>query len=313
MLRIAATIYPCFVLRGTAALGCWDLSIRENSKIMAVVSCPAGYVLHEKERSYYGSGTGWLSIKSFAGGRAFYEVGRNRYAVDDGSYLLLNHGQEYSVHIQADTPIESLCVFFAPNLAESIRQRLTLSDDQLLDAPGLNSPLLFFEKTYLHDDSLTPRLRQMLRGYKADSAALEEQFHGLMEQLLRIHCNVYKEVESLPAARPATREELYRRIHYARDYAAALFDTTVTLDQLAEVACLSPNHLLRTFRQVFQQTPHQFITDRRLAEAKRLLRDTDDPVTQICCAVGFASPGSFGWMFRRRFGVSPGEYRRLNR
>jgi AraC-like DNA-binding protein len=145
------------------------------------------------------------------------------------------------------------------------------------------------------------------------TGSLEEQLHKLMGQLLQVHFNVYKEVETLPAARPATREELYRRVQYARDYAAALFDTPVTLDDMACVACLSPNHLLRTFKQVFQQTPHQFITTIRLEEAQRLLRCTDNPVTDICYAVGFESIGAFGWLFRRRFGVSPGEYRRQSR
>ena len=68
---------------------------------MTVRVCSAGYILHEKERSYYGSGTGWLSIKSFSGGRAFYEVGQSRYAVDDQRYLLLNHGQQYHIEIEA--------------------------------------------------------------------------------------------------------------------------------------------------------------------------------------------------------------------
>jgi AraC-like DNA-binding protein len=82
---------------------------------------------------------------------------------------------------------------------------------------------------------------------------------------------------------------------------------------MAAVACLSPNHLLRTFKQVFHQTPHQFITAVRLEEAQRLLCCTDDSITHICHAVGFTSLGSFGWLFLRRFGVSPRKYRRQNR
>jgi AraC-like DNA-binding protein len=124
---------------------------------------------------------------------------------------------------------------------------------------------------------------------------------------------VYKEVEKLPAARQATREELYRRLHHARDYAAALFHQPVTLDDMARVACLSPNHLLRTFKGAFGQTPHQFITTRRLEEAGRLLRTSQQPVTEICYAVGFESLGTFSWLFHRRFGVSPSQYRRQNR
>ena len=88
-----------------------------------------------------------------------------------------------------------------------------------------------------------------------------------------------------------------------------MFEHRVTLEDLARVSCLSPNHLLRTFRQAFGRTPHQFLVERRLEEAKRLLRDKEIPVTEVCLKVGFESPGSFSVLFRKRFGASPSEWR----
>jgi AraC family transcriptional regulator len=79
------------------------------------------------------------------------------------------------------------------------------------------------------------------------------------------------------------------------------------------VAGLSPNHLLRMFKQAFGQTPHQYLTARRLERARHLLAHTDQPVTEICLSVGFASLGAFSWLFHRRVGVSPAEYRRQTR
>jgi AraC-like DNA-binding protein len=122
-----------------------------------------------------------------------------------------------------------------------------------------------------------------------------------------------EEVNALPAARPATREELYRRLHYAKDYADAFFTTQITLDDMAQTAGLSANHLLRMFRQAFHQSPYQYIISRRLEHAQHLLRQTDQTVTDICLAVGFESLGSFSWLFRRRTGLSPLGYRLQNR
>ena len=79
-----------------------------------------------------------------------------------------------------------------------------------------------------------------------------------------MQASIYQELDAIPAMRAATREELYRRIHYAREYAAALFTTPITLDEMARVAGLSPNHLLRTFKQVFDQTPYQYVIAKRL-------------------------------------------------
>ena len=277
---------------------------------MTVTVGSVGHILHEKERSFYGAGTGWLSIKSFYGGCASYEIGASRYAVNDQRFLLLNHGQHYSIQIEASAPVESFCVFFAPGLAEIVRHTLTLPDQQLLDSPIPDNPITFFEKTYPHDGILTPFLERLRITYATSGTGrLEEKLHELMARLLQVHFNIYREIEMLPAARPATREELYRRVHCARDYIAAMYHMPITLDDIAAVACLSPNHLLRSFKQVFGGTPHQFITALRLEEAQRLLRNTEIPVTEICFAIGFESLGTFSWLFRRHFGVSPSKYR----
>src|SRR5262249_16173180 len=159
--------------------------------------------LHEKERAYHANGEGWLSLKSFRGGRAFYKVGDSRYAVDDDRYLLLNHGQHYAIEIEANRAVESFCLFFPPGLAESARPTFTVPDDRLLDSPASTAPLHFFEKTYPHDNTLSPMLERLRLTYStAGTGWLEEQFHALMAQLLHLHFNVYREIEALPAARP---------------------------------------------------------------------------------------------------------------
>jgi AraC-like DNA-binding protein len=279
----------------------------------------ASFILHEKGyRRYSAAGAGALSIKSFYNGQAFYEVGRGRFAVDDSSYLILNHGQPYSIAIDSKSPIESLCIFFAGGFAEEVHRSFSTSTTRLVDAPEMPSApsLNFFEKTYPHDDVLSPVLRQLrvsLAQRKDDAGWIEEQLHRIMQRLLRVHRLIYKEVEALDAVRAATREELYRRLHRARDYAQAMYDKPLTLEKLAQIACLSPNHFLRTFRQVFRQSPHQYLTALRLERAQKLLAGTGLSVTEVCFAVGFASLGSFSWLFRRRFGFSPEEYRQRKR
>ncbi|HMZ79543.1 MAG TPA: helix-turn-helix transcriptional regulator, partial [Acidobacteriota bacterium] len=84
----------------------------------------------------------------------------------------------------------------------------------------------------------------------------------------------------------------------------------LTLADIAQVACLSPNHLLRTFKQAFQMTPHQMLTSTRLEAAKRLLKTTHHSVTEICLMVGFESLGSFSWLFRNKVGCSPDTFRK---
>jgi len=272
------------------------------------------FILHEEGRQHHWEGTGALSIKSFYHGQAFYNVGNGCHLVNDDSYLVLNHGQPYSIIIDAKQPIESFCVFFAAGFAEEVHRSLTTPSHRLLDAPETPpSPLLhFFERTYRHDEVLTPvlqHLRSALVPRQNDRGWLSEQLHHLVQRLLQVHQNVSAEVETFPYLRAATREELYRRLHRAKDYITALFDQPLTLDEMAQVACLSPNHFLRTFKQAFRQTPHQHLTQLRLERAKTLLAHTERSITDICFAVGFESLGSFSWLFRRRVGIAPEGYR----
>ncbi|MEP7220005.1 MAG: helix-turn-helix transcriptional regulator, partial [Bacteroidota bacterium] len=82
------------------------------------------------------------------------------------------------------------------------------------------------------------------------------------------------------------------------------------LADMAKIACLSPHHFLRLFKHAFQETPHQYLTRKRLEWAQDLLTSTERSITDICVSIGFESLGSFSWLFRRRFGASPDLFRR---
>lgn len=286
--------------------------MKGNDKPPVPVERQDCWILHASARQYHWAGVGWLSIKTFTGGRAHYTVGRGHHAVDETSYLILNEGHTYGINIDSRTRVESFCVFFAPSFAEEVHRSLSHKAEQLLDEPepGNRAPIHFFEKNYSHDRLLSPALFRLQKEYRnQDRHWLTEQLHGIVERLLAVHQLERKQTMRLNAIRAATREELYRRVCRGRDYASALFAEPITLNDLAGAACLSPNHFLRTFRQLFGQTPHQFLTDRRLHEARRLLAQEQLPVTEVCLAVGFESLGSFSTLFRKRFGVSPSQFR----
>jgi AraC-like DNA-binding protein len=87
------------------------------------------------------------------------------------------------------------------------------------------------------------------------------------------------------------------------------YDSPITIKQLSHEASLSPYHLIRLFRRIYKQTPHQYLIQRRIAKAKELLRSTNLPITEICLAVGFESLGSFSTLFSKIAGISPSAYR----
>lgn len=290
-----------------------DVSRPERSTSLAL---PDGaFILSERARRHSWEGVGQLSIKTFPVGGAFYTVGAARYLLDSQAYLLLNEGQSYTINVAAAAPVESFCVFFASGAAEEAFRSLVTRAETLLDDPLAlsDAPTRFFERLYPHDQLVSPALaqaRQALHRSTVERAWLAEWQRALLMRLFAAQRQVWGEVNALPAVRASTREEIYRRLYHARDYATALLHEPLPLDELAQVAAMSPTHFLRVFRQAFGQTPHQFLTDCRVERAKRLLRTTEDSVTDICFAVGFESLGSFSWLFRKRVGLNPTSYRR---
>lgn len=271
-------------------------------------------ILHERAQQYYWEGRAPLSIKTFFGGQALYTLGKGYYAVDDSSYLIVNQNQPYAITIEAHHDVESFCLFFEPGLAEEVYRSLVTPAHSLLDNPEARgiAPLHFFERTYQHDNLLSPMLfslRAMFAKGGYERTWLDEQFHELMQRLLQVHINVYKEVETLPALRAATREELYRRLYRAKEYALACLENPISLEEMARIASLSPNHFLRMFKHLFHQTPHQFLIQKRVERAQDLLITTNLSVTEICVALGFESMSSFSWLFHQRVGCSPTAYR----
>ncbi|NIJ13044.1 AraC-like DNA-binding protein [Saccharomonospora amisosensis] len=84
-----------------------------------------------------------------------------------------------------------------------------------------------------------------------------------------------------------------------------------SLRNLAQSALLSPYHFHRVFRQVTASTPARFVAACRMEEAKLLLANSSDNVTDICMQVGYSSLGTFTSQFSRLVGMSPRRFRRL--
>ena len=103
--------------------------------------------------------------------------------------------------------------------------------------------------------------------------------------------------------------DTFARLCRARDYLAAHYARPVFLAEAARQACLSPFYFNRLFTQAFNETPHEFITRRRIEQAKKLLLAGNHSVTEICFEVGYESLGSFSTRFHSLTGLSPAAFR----
>jgi AraC-like DNA-binding protein len=254
-----------------------------------------------------------LSLKSVTRGNAYYETPQGRHLVTPDSFLILNHDQEYSLEFQGPATTETLCPFFQPGLVDHVACSTGTPVASQLDEIATDARSVdFCERLYPRTGRigvLLARLHAGVRSPGASAAWFEDSMYDLAAALVELRGRTLLEAEQFPGLRQSTRQELYRRLHRGRDFLSSCFREPITVAAAAQAAHLSPYHFHRMFRAAFGQTPMQFLQERRLNSARTLLATTDQPVTAICFAVGLESLGSFSWLFRKRFGVSPREFR----
>ena len=89
----------------------------------------------------------------------------------------------------------------------------------------------------------------------------------------------------------------------------ANIEEPLSTHELAEHLGISRRQLERLFKKYLQAVPSRYYLDLRLQQARRLLRDSDQPVGEIALATGFSSAAHFSTAYRHHFGVSPREER----
>lgn len=94
-----------------------------------------------------------------------------------------------------------------------------------------------------------------------------------------------------------------------RNYINSNYDAALNLDLLSRTRFVSKFHLLRLFKKYYGQTPKQYLTDKRIEQAKEHLKKGMN-ITDTCLAVGFETQSSFSTLFRSRTGLTPTEFQK---
>jgi len=82
-------------------------------------------------------------------------------------------------------------------------------------------------------------------------------------------------------------------------------------DRLADLACMSKSHFIRTFHQTIGQSPAEYVQERRVVAAALKLNTSNDSIDQIASQHGFANRFYFSRVFQKVMGISPAAYRNM--
>jgi AraC family transcriptional regulator len=171
--------------------------------------------------------------------------------------------------------------------------------------PELGAAVSRLEFLYALQDPLLGQivtsLAQEIEGGFADRILIESLGTALCIRIAR------RFVAHLPL--PTSKGLSPERLRRVRDYIEAHLDDDLSLTVLADIACLSPYHFSRSFKEAAGVGPQRYVIQRRLECAKTLLRRTHQPLAWIAQEAGFADQSHLTSIFRRETGVTPGRFR----
>lgn len=107
-------------------------------------------------------------------------------------------------------------------------------------------------------------------------------------------------------------QEYHRTILSLQEYICSHLSSPLSLELLADKVHMHPVYLSKVFKEKTGQKLSQFILEQRLFKMKELLLTTDLKVKTITELVGYHKPQNINDFFKKRFGYSPTDYRRIH-
>ncbi|ANZ04111.1 AraC family transcriptional regulator [Raoultella ornithinolytica] len=182
--------------------------------------------------------------------------------------------------------------------ADGWRYRMVYLEPQMLEeVTGVRH--WWFREVVRQDPQRSQRLCQLIYGLWHTDDPLAQQ--GLL-------LDVIDTFRPLAHHAPVIAEATHR-FERVRDYLHDNYMHAVSLDELAQVASLSPYHFQRQFKAHFHVTPHQMLMAIRLWRAKAFLTH-GMPAAEVAAASGLTDQSHLTRAFTRRYGITPVRYQK---
>jgi AraC-like DNA-binding protein len=168
---------------------------------------------------------------------------------------------------------------------------------------GRKAPMPFIRPGVLFDAGLARMIHRLHRRMQDPRMPILEKEAGLLAVLTRLLGRYGRPRTTIP---DAGREP--GAVDTARDYMHACHDRDISIRELAAITGLSPYHFIRVFSGQVGLTPHAYLIQVRVHQARRRLLAGEAPA-QAAVSVGFYDQSHLTRHFKRILGVTPGRYR----
>ena len=166
------------------------------------------------------------------------------------------------------------------------------------------TPSPFFKRGVIQDPGLARQIQLLHQDFENPHTPLlekESRFLSLISSVVRRHAP-----KGIHWPSPGKEQTAVERV---KEYINDRFDTPICLDNLSAIAHMSKYYLLRIFSAHTGLTPHAYLSFVRASRAKGMM-DGQIPLADIALATGFFDQSHLNRVFKKVFGITPGQYAR---
>jgi len=209
-----------------------------------------------------------------------------------GSVIFFNPGEVHTGRSLGREPLAYRCLYPSPELMTE----LVGQSDRCVDGPPQ------FTKNVVSDPELFTQLLDAHRRLEPGGDVTSGR--ELLQNALRQAVSRHAAVESDGQSGTDPRADVER----ARVFMDVSFSERITNDQLTALSGMSQFHFIRMFRRTVGLTPHEYLLNVRVEQARRML-STGMPIAHAARRSGFYDQSHLNRHFKRITGVTPGQYR----
>ncbi len=224
----------------------------------------------------------------------YVETNHKVYELQKNTVLFVEENEEFSIN-HNNRNISSLLFLLVGNNSKGVipENRILLNEFLLSNISS------FFIKNFIL--------------YKDDLMYQKQLENIFSERLRQLKDENSRKINKLNFRKHTTQKENFKRILRSVEFMNDPLDKELSLEKLAISANLSKYHYLRLFKNIYNVTPLEYLSIRRILKAKELLQETELSITEISYRLGFKNLSHLSLEFRKRAGITMKEFRLNNK
>lgn len=227
-------------------------------------------------------------------GRGYLNVDGENYAATKGDVYILRKKTTHTYWSDAKSPWVKIFFNIRGSLAEKILEEYKLGTK---------------DKVVLNGEGLEDDFREMLARVSDNTITQAERFDGAAVDFLKIIiklANLERMRGNLKGDLMSVEDEMNKLIEYITMNPKRI----VSNQELGDVIFHSKDYVIKRFFANFGVTPYEYQIQQKIFSAKNLLGHTKMSVKEIAASLGYDDQHYFSYMFKKRCGLSPTQYRK---